>query len=244
MKVVFVVDSIANLKEKIETVKQNFTNDILYVVKSPFVNFVKSYDLVVNAVYSTQIARVVHRLLEHVQPTDIIMYYSSLTLKNSLINQFKNKIGAKDKVVNVLPNYNIFERAYNGIYNGYVKMVFKNKDSMASPKLQFLPEPCVAQLLSSHFANKLFEISPELVRTVRVEDTSTSKMLKQKYKFNKFSLIPIIVALVITLAWVILFAFVKPHYLLVLLFIVLYVIDFILGFIFHFKTHFDNRFLN
>lgn len=243
MKVVFVVDSISNLIEKLNEVKQNFSNDILFVVKSAFVEIVKSYDITINAVYHAHIAKTIHNLLAGNVEDDIVVYYSSLALNKELISKFIAKIGNKDKVVNVVPKYNVFESAYNGVYNMYVKGVFKNKDSLASPKLQFLPADCVKQLLTTHFGNKLFEVTPELVRTIHIEDVRTSKMLKPKHKFNYWGLIPVIAALLITLAWVVLFAFVKPYYPLILLFVFLYLVDIVIGVLYNFKTHFDNRFL-
>ncbi len=243
MKVIFVVDNIANLTEKVDIVKKNFSSDIIFIVNSPFVDIVKSYGYTVGAVYTKQIARAIHSALMTSELDDVVIYYSSLALSQGLITKFTAKIGDKKKVVNVVPRYNVFEQAYNGLYNVYVKGVFKNKDNLASPKLQFLPADCVKQLLDTHFANKMFEFEPKLVKAVHVEDKNTSKMLKTKHKFNFKLLIPLLAALAITLAWVVLFAFVKPNYLLILLFVVLYIIDIIIGVILNFKYHFDNRFL-
>ncbi|MCQ2564464.1 MAG: hypothetical protein MJ152_01195, partial [Clostridia bacterium] len=145
--------------------------------------------------------------------------------------------------VNVQPKYNFFEQMHNGAYNIYVKSLFKTKDSMASPKLQYLPMNFAAELLITHFANRLFELDPQFVKTIYVEEKQESKSLKVAHTFNRANLISIILALIITIGLVVCMAFTNMHYVLILSFIALYLLDLAFCLILNYKHKFDHRFL-
>ncbi len=243
MKVIFVVDNIEDLNKKINIVKAHFGENIHYVVKGNFVPLFATFNLPIDAVYVNNLAEVVHHLLLRFDVDDIVMCYASLNINNKLFDDFLKKIADKDKIVNIMPKYNAWERMCNGAYNIYVHSIFKANDSMASPKLQFLPLPFVNELLMSHFGNKLFEIDAEHVTTLYVEDKETNKSLKVKTGFNKNNLIPIIIALLITAALVVCLAFLKFHFLIIIVFICLYLADIILSIFYRCKLYFDARFL-
>ncbi len=100
-----------------------------------------------------------------------------------------------------------------------------------------------AELLVSHFANRLFEIDPQYVKNIYVEEKPTSNNLKVKHTFNKANIISLIIALVITIGLVVCMAFVPMHFVLVLTFIALYLLDAMLCIILIYKQKFDHRFL-
>ena len=174
---------------------------------------------------------------------DTLIYYTSLHINELFLNKFSEKIISRNKVVNICPIYNTFEEIHNNIYNVYVNSVFKIKDSMISPKLQFLPKQFVSELIESHIANRLFELNPEVVDTIYIENKEIKKTLKPQKQFNKNFLIPIIIALLATIGLFMLIAFDKMNYLFVLLFIMIYSLDLVVTFIFKYKEEFDSRFL-
>ena len=243
MKVLFVVDSISELTNKIDKIKNRFGDDITFIVKAHFVKLFKTFNYPTHAIYHTNLAKVMHEYLAQNGAQDVVVYYSSLNLKDPVLNTFIQTIGDKTKLVNLVPNYNFFETMENGLYNTYVKSMFKLKDSMASPKLQFLPEALVEELLMSHFGNKLFSLNPALTKNITVEDKELSKQLKIKPKFNAKDLIGIIAALLITIGLIVCLAFVKFNFLLVLLFICLYSLNLLISIILRYKEYFDVRFL-
>lgn len=243
MKVIFVVDSITDLNSKINMLKTRFGNEILYVVKSNLVDLVKTYGINPNAVYKNNYIKVMHILLSNNISNDIVICYSSIKLDNNLLNQFIARIGNKSKVVNVMPSYNTYEKICNSAYNVYVKSLFNVKDSLVSSKLQFLPASIVADLVATHFGNRLFLLDENISTTLYIEKGELNATLKQKTTFSKFHLIPIIAALIITMALIITLAFVKVNYLVILIFVFVYVLDILLALIFQFKTKFDQRFM-
>lgn len=243
MRVVFVVDNISNIKQKIELLKKYYGNNIIFIVKAHFSKLFATFGYNINAIYVNNLARTIHFTLNKLQPEDTIIYYSSLNIDTSLLNNFTKKINNKQKIVNVMPKYNWLENVSNNLYNVYVKSLFHSKDSMASPKLQFLPAMFVNELLASHIGNKLFELRPEYVTNLYIEDKEICKQLKPKAKFNKFNLIPIIVALVITYLLIACLIFFKSNFFVILSFVFLYILDIVIAFIFHCKLTFDNRFL-
>lgn len=243
MKILFVIDSITDLNSKINMIKTRFGNDILYVVKYNLTTLVKTYGISPNATYQNNFIKVVHTLLAYNLEHDIIVCYSSVNLNNELLNNFITKIGNKEKIVNVMPHYNSFEKLNNNIYNIYVNSLFKAKDTMASPKLQFIPAELIPELLSTHFGNRLFNVDEKYTSTLYIEKGDLNKSLKTKISFSKWYLIPIIVALIISLALTLSLAFIKLNYLLILIFTLLYVLDIIIAVIFHCKSKFDKRFL-
>ena len=244
MKLVYVVDSVSDLKNKINMLQTRFGDQIYFVVKSQFQTLFKSFGYTANAVYTKNLANVLHALILKCPVDDILLCYSSLSINNQLLNKFITKIGDGTRCVNLVPKYNVFEQIGNGIYNIYVKSMFKNNDSLASPKLQYIPREFVIELLSTHIANKMFEISPKFVVNVYLEDKEINKTAKVKTNFNKFSLIPIIVALVITAVMIITLAFVRPKYFFWLIIVFAYLLDIVLSIIFSCKNKFDARFLN
>ncbi len=244
MKIVFVVDSITDIKNKINLIQTYFGDNIVYVVKSHFLSIFETFGYKANAVYNKNLSEIIHILLLKSNIEPILLCYSSLNFDANLLTRFRAKIGNGDRIVNIMPDYNSFERICNNAYNIYVKAIFKAKDSLISPKLQYLPVPFVVELLNSHFGNKLFETNPENSSTLYIENSELNNSTKIKTKFNKFALIPIIIALLITMFLLISLAFIKVNYIFVLIFVSLYILDIVFAIIYQCKLYFDARFLN
>lgn len=244
MKIVYVVDSITDIKNKINLVKTYFGDKIVYVVKSHFLSIFETFGYKANAVYKKNLAEIIHILLLKSEIEPVLICYSSLDFDANLLARFRSRIGTGEKIVNIMPNYNGFEKLCNTTYNVYVKALFKAKDSLISPKLQYLPVAFVVELLNSHFGNKLFETNPENSSTLYIENSELNNSTKIKTKFNKFALLPIIFALLITIFLVISLAFVSVNYILILTFVSLYFLDIVFAIIYQCKLYFDARFLN
>ncbi len=244
MKIVFVVDSITDVKNKINLIQSYFGTNIVYVVKSHFLSIFETFGYKANAVYEKNLAEIIHILLLKSNIEPILLCYSSLNFDANLLAKFRAKIGNGDKIVNIMPEYNSLERICNSTYNVYVKTLFKAKDSLISPKLQYLPVPFVVELLNSHFGNKLFETTPENSSILYIENSELNNSTKIKTKFNKFALIPIIIALLITMFLIISLAFIKVNYIFILIFVSLYILDLLFAIIYQCKLYFDARFLD
>lgn len=245
MKVIYVIDSVTEINKKIDLLKNRIGNDIIFIVKASLVKLFQTYGYTVNAVYNNNLPKIIHTVLLKSEPCDVIYCKSSLNLNDKILNKFISTIGNKTKVVNVMPKYNAFENFGHWAYNIYVKSLFKTKDSLVSPKLQFLPEAFVTELLSSHFGNKLFEVNQNLCVNITFEDKELNKNLKEKTKLNKNLLIPVIVALTITIALLTTLVVAgKVNYLICLIFIFLYVLDIIFAIIYQCKLYFDKRFFD
>lgn len=242
MKVVCVVDSINQLTMKINLLKSRFGYNVLFVVKGDLLNIFNTFNIQANAVYFNNLPRVIHTMLLNSELEDIVVYYTSLDIDNNLLNKFITAIGDRSKIVNFMPKYNAFENMLTSAYNVYVKSIFKTKDSNISPKLQYLPINFVAELLATHFGNRLFETNPEVTRTIQIQEKEISNNFKVKIKPTHKLLIPLIVALLITMALILSLAYIGVSYLLVILFVCLYVLDIIFTIIYLCKRRFDQRF--
>lgn len=243
MKVVFVVDSIKDLNKKINMMQSHFGNDIIFVVKANLAKLFGTYGHFASAIYNNNLAKVVHFTLARLEISSVVMYYSSCEINNPLLDAFSAKIADGSKVVNVVPTYNAFEQFCNSIYNIYVKTIFKNNDSLASPKLQFLPQKFVEELLSTHFGNKLFETPVELTQNLETNNKQINASLKIKPTFNKYAIIPLIIALATTACLIMALAFWGGKYLVVFVFVLLYVLNIFLTIVLQCKNFFDSRFL-
>ena len=244
MKVVYVIDSITDLNNKINLLKMKYGDNIIFVVRADLVILFKTYGYIPNAVYYKNLTKIIHTLLINSNELeDIIICYASLKLNNTLLTKFSNSIGNKTKIVSVIPKYNAYEKVCNSVYNIYVNSIFKAKDSMISPKLQFIPKDFLPELLSTHLGNRLFEINPELAHNIKIEDKEINKSLKVKSNALKLNLIALIVALVITVGLLSSIAYYKVNYFIILICSVLYLLDILLTVIFLSKSKFDNRFL-
>ncbi len=243
MRVVLVVDSIENLNEKVNMLETHFGTNLCFVVKANLAPIFKTYGYPISAVYGEKAAKIVHLTLARLDVEDTIICYASLQLSNRLLDGLTARLGDGNKIINFMPRYNYFERMCNGPYNVYVKTIFKAKDSLASPKLQFLPAGCVDELLQSHIANRMFEMNPKLVYSVEVEDKATNASLKVRPKFNKYAIIPIIVVLTALALFIMSLAFWGARYLNIFIFVAVCILDVLLTIIFQFKNYFDERFL-
>lgn len=242
MKVVYVIDSVSEIQSKINLLKNRFGNDVLFVVKSNLIKIFETYGYKANAIYGKNLPKVIHSLLIKDEIDDVVYCKSSLEINDKILNKFLNAIKDKSKVINVIPKYNIFENMSNAAYNLYVKSLFKTKDSMASPKLQFLPKAFVEELMYSHFGNKLFEVNEKLCVNITFEDKKINENLKAKAGLNRNMLIPLIAALVITALFILSVAIFKQiNFIMVLIFIFLYTLDIFFAIIYQCKLYFDER---
>ena len=243
MKIVCVVDSISDLNKKIEMLKLKFGNNIVFVVKASLEPIFKTFNYTTNAIYDKNLAKIIHLTLLKDDPTDTIVYYTSLKIDNQLLNNFAMKIGTKARIVNLMPKYNTFEKMCLGAYNIYVKSLFKNNDCLASPKLQFLPEAYMINLLSTHMGNKLFEMPKEVVSTLETEDKEINKSAKIKNKFGKSEIVFLISFMAISLALILTYALAKPQFIVAIIYVFAYILDILVYLILKCKSLFDLRFL-
>jgi len=247
MKVIYVIDCVTDINSKIQLLQNRFGNDIYFVVKSKFVKIFQTYGFQTNAIYTKNLSEVIHTMLaKNEQIDDVICLHSCLNINDKILNKFISAIQANShKVVNVCPNYSFFEQIGNSVYNLYVKALFKNKDNLASAKMQYLPKAFVEELLASHFGNKLFEISPSLCKEIYYEDKEFNKSLKTKTGFNKNLLVPIILALTLTIVLFTTLVLMQGiNYIAALIFVVLYLLDIVLTIIYQCKIYFDKRFFD
>lgn len=247
MKVIYVIDSVTDINSKIQLLQNRFGKDIYFVVKSKFVKIFQTYGYQTNAIYSKNLPEVIHALLAKSNELDSIIYlHSCLNINDKILNKFISTIQANaGKVVNVCPNYSFFEQFSNAIYNIYVKALFKNKDNLASAKMQYLPKAFVEELLASHFGNKLFEITPTFRKELYYEEKEFNNSLKTKSGFNKNLLIPIILALTLTIALFTSLVLMQGiNFIAALIFFVLYLLDVVLTIIYQCKIYFDKRFFD
>ena len=243
MQVLFIVDSITEIKSKIDTLKFRFGNNIKFVVKAQFQSLFSTFGYKANAIYNKNLTRIIQTLVSKSNIEDIVLCKASLDFNKELLDKFVSSIGTGEKVVNVMPKYNGFERMCNNAYNIYVKSLFKIKDSLSSPKLQYLPAKFVEELIYTNFGNKLFELDSRMVKTIYVDDKEVNDSLKVKTKFDKYAIIPIIIALLISIALIVTLAFARVNYVAILIFVCLYFLDLIIAIIFQCKLYFDARFL-
>ncbi len=243
MKVVYVVNSITELNNKINLLKMKFGDNLCFVVRADLADLFKTFGYQAHAIYYNNLTKIIHNLLKSCEIEDVVICYSSLKLNNSILNKFTNSIGNKSKVVSVLPRYNTYEQVCNSVYNVYVKSLFKTKDSMVSSKLQFIPKDVLKELLSSHLGNRLFEIPSEINKTITIEDEEINKSLKTKSPSIKYNLIALVIALCITAGLLISIAYLKVNYIIILISSILYILDIMLTVIFLCKAKFDRRFL-
>jgi len=243
MKVVCVVDSITDFNNKVLTIKSHFGDDIVFIVKAALMPIFTTYGFQASAIYDKNLSKIIHITLLRCNKDDTVVYFTSLKINNLLLSDFINKIGNREKIVNFVPKYNSFEKICLKVYNLYTKTIFKSEDCLASPKLQFLPQPYIENLLTSHFANRMFEMPSNLVVSHETDDAEINKTAKIKTKFGKSELISIIVALIISLSLLLTVAFAKMNYIITVIFVLLYVLDFLIYIILKCKFYFDSRFL-
>jgi len=243
MKIIYVVDSISNLKQKIALFESQIPAETLFVVRADLVPIFETYGYKANAVYYKNLTEVTHYLLLGCNIDDILIYYSSLNINKALLLKFCNSIGDKSKIVNLMPTYNSLEGAANSVYNVYVKSMFHAKDSLVSAKLQFIPADYSVELLKTHLGNRLFETNSEHTKTVYNDNPEINKSMKSSLKPLKSCLLSIIIALIITAGMLATIAYLTANFIVISIFVVMYILNILLTIIFLCKQRFDYRFL-
>lgn len=243
MKIIYVVDSISNLKQKIALFESQLPAETLFVVRADLVPIFETYGYKPNAVYYKNLTEVTHYLLLDCKVDDILIYYSSLNIDKTLLNKFCVSIGDKSKIVTLMPNYNVFESAVNSIYNVYVKSMFHIKDSLVSAKLQFIPADYSVELIKTHLGNRLFETNPEHTKIVYNDNAEINKTMKSNFKPLRSCLLSIIIALMITAGMLATIAYLTTNFIVISIFVVMYILNILLTIIFLCKQRFDYRFL-
>ena len=242
MKIVYVVDSISNLNQKINLIKNHFGDNIFYVVRADLLDLFKTYGLNANATYYKNLAKVIHFMLVGGEVDDLLIYHASLSINENFLTRFRNSIGLKDKIVGVMPNYSHLEKICNSAYNFYVKSIFNTKDSLVSNKLQFIPSRFVPELLTSHISNRLFEMDKDICKNIEINDVEINKSMKHSPFKRKYALISIIITLLTTILLLSSIAYFKFKFVAIAFCVVLYLTNFILTIVFSFKSRFDQRF--
>ena len=93
MKVLYVVDSVVDISKKIDTIKNHFGGDILYIVKANLVKIFETYGHKANAVYHNNLPTVIQTLLlKHETLTDVVYLKSSVELDKKLLNKYISAI--------------------------------------------------------------------------------------------------------------------------------------------------------
>lgn len=247
MKVIYVVNNITDINSKIQLLQNRFGKDVFFVVKANLVKIFQTYNHPTHAIYSKNLPEVIHTLLLKTKNLDDCIYLTSdLQINDRVLNKFISAIQANPgKVINVCPNYSFFEQISNSVYNVYVKSLFKNKDSLASAKMQYLPKAFVEELVTSHFGNKLFEVNKAYCKEISYEEKEFNQNLKTKTGFNKNLLVPIILALILTIALMATIVVLQGiNFIAILIFAVLYLLDIVLTIIYQCKIYFDKRFFD
>ena len=247
MKVIYVVNNITDINSKIQLLQNRFGNNIYFVVKANLVKIFQTYNHQINAIYSKNLSEVIHTLIIKSNELDDMIYLTSdLKINDRVLNKFISAIQANpNKIVNVCPNYSFFEQMSNSVYNIYVKALFKSKDSLTSAKMQYLPKAFVGELLSTHFGNKLFEVNKDYCKEIYFEEKEINNNLKTKTGFNKNLLVPIILALTLTIALFTTMVLMQGlSFIAVLIFVALYLLVIMLTIIYQCKIYFDKRFFD
>lgn len=243
MRVLVVVDSIVDIKKKVEKFSNKFGDNLNFVVSNELVDIFKTYGYPVHAIYTRECSNVIHLLLGRLTIDDTIIYYTSLDVEDGLINKFSQTIAAKDCVVSLNPQYNFFERTFNKLYNVYVRKLAKCDDTLYSKKLQFIPKSVMEDLIDSHVANRLFVNSDYKSKDITTNDKTENKNWKKSEKNFKPLVINAIAALMITIMFLMSIILFGAKYVVVLIFIMLYALDLVISFMYAFKLKFDQRFL-
>ena len=244
MKVIVVVDSIVDIEQKINKMKNRFGDNMRFVVKSNLVEIFKTYNHPVDAIYSKQCSTVTHLLLEQQKLDDTVIYFTSLNIDDGLLKKFTNAIGNKENTVVLKPKYNWWERICNKLYNIYVDIIFSRVDSLNCKKLQFIPKQAVKELLDSHIANRLFVNADNTLKEIQTTDKEINRQWKREDKKDyKPLVLNLIIALTLTLFLLISIVAFKVRFILVLTFVLLYMLDLFITVIYAFKLRFDKRFL-
>ena len=93
MKIVYVIDSITDLNNKINMLKTRFGDSILFVVRADLLDLVKTYGYSATAIYYNNLTEIIHAMLIRMNLEDTIICYSSLKFDNNLLNKFISSIG-------------------------------------------------------------------------------------------------------------------------------------------------------
>lgn len=243
MQVFFIVDSVENIEEKFENIKNIFNCKICCFVKtSLYTTISSSFDMInsLAGVYNdnanTKINEYIHS--DNYKADDCVVVYASANLKNEFLLEFKNKISYDYDVIYVKNKETFFSKIRDKVYSKLITLMFNVEDYTCSIKLQYLSKKSMEKLLVGRFNNRI--LKEERSTIMHSEEKNIS--LKEKRKYDKKMILSLMVGVALILLFVILEVFFKLKFYVVLAFVLLAFLSIIVSIMFYINSIFKSRY--
>lgn len=243
MQVFFIIDSIENIDEKFEKIKNIFDCKICCFVKTSFYTTISSNFEIINSlcgVYNdnanTKINEYIHSA--NYEADDCVVVYASADLKNEFILELKNKISYDYDVIYVKNKETFFSKVKDKMYSKFISLMFNTEDYTCSIKFQYLSKKSMKKLIAGRFNNRILKEERSTIMYFDEKNLS----LKEKRRYDKKMILSLIVGVSLLILFVVLEVFFKLKFYVVLAFILLAFLSIIVSIMFYINSIFKSRY--
>lgn len=210
MEILFVIDSLNNLDNKINLLKA-FDADIKFFVDAKLAPQLVKNKYIINhiiAIYNRNVNITIDKYIKQstYTPTATLLYYASANLDTKLINNIRENLKLKPDVIYVKKRLSLWDKFKLWFYDKLIRLIFGVKDEYASTKIQYFSDEMMGEFSKSSFKNHIFSFRN--AQTIELEK-SESESYYARPGFNKNYLYNPIALCLILICYVVLERFFK-----------------------------------
>ncbi len=204
MEILFVIDSLNNLDNKINLLKA-FEADIRFFVDAKLAPQLVKNKYIINhivAIYNKNVNITIDRYIKQdtYTPTSTLLYYSSADLNVKMIDNIRENLKLHPNVIYVKKRLSLWDKFKLWFYDKFIGLIFGIKDEYASTKLQYFNDEMMVAFRNSSFKNHIFKfINAQTIELEKAESKSyyINPGFNKNYLYNPIALCLILICYVV-----------------------------------------------
>ena len=245
MQIFFVIDNVENLDEKLIHIKSVFSGNMNYFVATKFYTKISSNSEIINSLAGVYNSDINLKINEYIHSDrfvldECLVIYSSAVLTDDFLLKLRNKISYGYDAIYIKDKESFFSKIKDSIYSKIIKLMFNEEDALGSVKVQYMSYACMDRLTKTCFNNRIFKEKHST--TLFYEEKN--KTLKTPNRFDKKSLLCLILFFTVLTVFVLIGAYFKLRFYIILLFVLLLVLSLVVSIMFAYNNMFHSRYGN
>lgn len=243
MQLFFVIDSVENLDDKLERAKNIFDCKPSFFIKTSLYTKVSTNLEIMQSLLGVYDKNVNAKINEYIHGSkynldDCLVLYASADLTNEFLLELKNKITYGYDAIFIKEKETFFSKLKDKLYTSIIKLMFNVEDKKCSVKAQYLKRTSMEKLLDARFNDRILMDG----NTTTMYTPGKNKTLSEKPKFEKKTILALIVGCVIILMYVVLEVFLKLPFFVIFTFILLTFLSVIVSIMLFVNNIFKSRY--
>ena len=204
MEILFVIDSLNNLDNKINLLKV-FDADIKFFVDAKLAPKLVGDKYIINrtvAIYNKNVNITIDKYIKQTSyvPDATLLYYASADLNVKIIDSIRENIKLNPNVIYIKKRLSLWDKFKLWFYDKFIRLIFGVKDEYASTKLQYFNDEMMVEFRKSSFKNHIFSfINAQTIELEKSESESyyARPGFNKNYLYNPIALCLILICYVV-----------------------------------------------